>query len=113
QMDVDFMAIQDADTEYDPRDLERVYAPLAAGSAEVVFGSRFLQANPNLYPAYLWGNKLLTGFINAIAGGRLTDAYTGTKAMSVERWRALGLTARGFELEAEIAVKCLINGWRV
>src|SRR5690349_13441412 len=38
----DFVAIQDADREYDPRDLVRLLIPLRAGEADVVLGSRFL-----------------------------------------------------------------------
>jgi len=37
-----FLAIQDADREYDPRDLKRLLAPLRSGTADVVIGSRFL-----------------------------------------------------------------------
>src|SRR4051812_48645745 len=38
----DFVAVQDADLEYDPRDLLRLVEPLVDGSADVVLGSRFL-----------------------------------------------------------------------
>src|SRR5579864_882058 len=38
----DFVAIQDADREYDPQDLKRLLVPLREGVADVVLGSRFL-----------------------------------------------------------------------
>lgn len=109
----DFLAIQDADTEYDPGDLTRIFDELESGAAPVVFGSRFLAPNPTLYRTYLLGNKALTKFANIVAGGRLTDAYTCYKAMSLERWRALDLQSSGFEIEAEISVKCLLARWNV
>lgn len=36
-----FVAIQDADLEYDPNDLKRLLEPLLSDDADVVFGSRF------------------------------------------------------------------------
>jgi dolichol-phosphate mannosyltransferase len=41
----DFVAIQDADLEYDPQDLKRLLEPLTANLADVVIGSRFLSSN--------------------------------------------------------------------
>lgn len=109
----DYAIVQDADTEYDPNDLQRIFAALEKKEAPVVFGSRFLQHNPNLYRSYLFGNKLLTGIANILTGGKLTDSYTCYKGMSIERWRRLALTSNGFEIEAEISMKCLLAGWRV
>lgn len=109
----DYVAIQDADAEYDPSDLSRIFAELEKGTADVVFGSRFLRFNPTLYRTYLIGNKALTTLVNVIGGGRLTDAYTCYKAMSLRRWRDLDLQSDGFEVEAEISMKCLLAGWKV
>ena len=43
----DFVAVQDADLEYDPQDLKRLLEPLVAGEADVVLGSRFLATGPH------------------------------------------------------------------
>lgn len=109
----DYAVIQDADTEYDPADLDAIFRVLENKEAPLAFGSRFLRPNPNLYRTYLFGNKLLTKIVNLLGGGRLTDAYTCYKAMSVERWRRLQLVSDGFEIEAEIAMKALLAGWRI
>jgi len=109
----DFAIVQDADTEYDPADLQRIFDALEKKEAPVVFGSRFLRPNPNLYKSYLFGNKLLTGIANLLGGGKLTDAYTCYKGMPIDLWRRLQLVSSGFEIEAEIVMKCLLAGWRV
>ncbi|MBV9080362.1 MAG: glycosyltransferase family 2 protein, partial [Elusimicrobia bacterium] len=87
----DFVVIQDADTEYDPADLDRIFDALEKRESPVVFGSRFLVSNPTRYPLYLMGNKVLTAFANVIGGGRLTDSYTCYKGMALETWRSLDL----------------------
>jgi glycosyltransferase involved in cell wall biosynthesis len=109
----DFAVIQDADSEYEPSDLEHIFSILEAGLSPVVFGSRFLQPNPNLYRMYLLGNKLLTSVANFLGGGRLTDSYTCYKGMATRRWKRLELTSDGFEIEAEICMKILLSKWTV
>lgn len=43
----DFVAVQDADLEYDPTELRGLLEPLRSGKADVVFGSRFLGGRPH------------------------------------------------------------------
>lgn len=111
--ETDYLVIHDADNEYQPSDLDKVFDVLEKKEADVVYGSRFLQANPNIYPTYLLGNKILTSFINLFGHGHLTDSYTCTKGMSVRHWRELELESNGFEIEAEISMKVLRSGWIV
>lgn len=79
-------------------------AEMRAGSA--VFGSRFLQSNPNIYKRYLLGNKVLTWVLNLLFGARLTDSYTCYKLLPTAAFQSLNLISNGFELEAEICAKC-------
>ena len=105
--------IQDADLEYDPVDLDKMMDLLEKKEAEVVYGSRFLVSNPGLYWTYLLGNKFLTFVANVFGGGHLTDSYTCYKGMSLRAWRALDLNSSGFEIEAEITIKCLMAKWKI
>ena len=71
----DFVAIQDADLEYDPKDLLRLVEPLATGKADVVVGSRFVSAGAHRV-LYFWhsvGNKFLTLLSNMLTDLNLTD----------------------------------------
>ena len=71
----DFLAIQDADLEYDPRDLLRLVEPMVAGKADVVIGSRFLSSGAHRV-LYFWhsiGNKFLTLLSNMLTDLNLTD----------------------------------------
>ena len=57
----DFVAVQDADLEYDPNDLKKLIVPLINGDADVVFGSRFLSSGAHrvLYFWHYLGNRFL------------------------------------------------------
>ncbi|MBU2465478.1 MAG: glycosyltransferase family 2 protein, partial [Bacteroidetes bacterium] len=43
----DYILIQDADHEYDPREYPKLLAPVLDGMANVVYGSRFVGGNPH------------------------------------------------------------------
>lgn len=109
----DFAVIQDADLEYDPGEISLLLEAATKNLNCVVFGSRFLQKNPNIYPLYLLGNKVLTCILNILFCGKLTDSYTCYKLFPLSLMRRLPLTARGFELEAELAALPLKHGYTI
>lgn len=102
-----YTVIQDADLEYNPNEIQTLLDVASVSPGHAVFGSRFLQENPNLYKRFLIGNKLLTALINTLFRGTITDSYTCYKLLPTDLFRSLKLQAQGFELEAEICVKCL------
>lgn len=102
-----YTIIQDADCEYDPAQIEDLLQEAQEHPGSAVFGSRFLKSNPNIYKRFLIGNKVLTHILNLCFGGHLTDSYTCYKLLPTTLFRALPLTATGFELEAQIAIFCL------
>jgi glycosyltransferase involved in cell wall biosynthesis len=104
-----FTVIQDADTEYDPSEIALLLEEAKKSPNVAVFGSRFLRENPNIYKRYLFGNKLITGLVNILFGSRLTDSYTCYKLFPTELMRSFPLTARGFELEAELCAYPLMR----
>lgn len=108
-----YTVIQDADLEYDPAEISLLLDEALAHPGEVVFGSRFLKSNPNIYKRFLMGNKAMTLALNLLFFSRVTDSYTCYKLLPTDLFRSLGLTARGFELEAEIAAKTLLRGVRI
>lgn len=108
--DGEYTVIQDADLEYDPSDIALLLAEAIAHPGEAVFGSRFLRKNPNLYKRYLLGNKAITLVVNMLYGSRLTDSYTCYKLFPTQVMKQLPLSARGFELEAELCAYPLKRG---
>jgi glycosyltransferase involved in cell wall biosynthesis len=107
------VVIQDADLEYDPADIVRLLDFAEKHPGIGVYGSRFLEKNPNIYPLYLLGNKVLTWWINLLFGAKLTDSYTCLKLLPREIFQSLPLKANGFELETELCAYPLLAGIRI
>jgi glycosyltransferase involved in cell wall biosynthesis len=105
--------IQDADLEYDPAQLPELLAPIEAGTADAVFGSRVLGGKRVAHRSFDLGARALNGATNLLFGGSLTDAATCYKAMHRRVYRSLPLVGNGFELDFEIAARILRAGWRV
>lgn len=103
----DFVAVQDADREYDPRDLKRLLEPLRDGTADVVFGSRFLSygAHRVLYFWHSLGNAFLTLVSNVFTDLNLTDMETCYKVFRREIIQSIDIEENRFGVEPEIVAK--------
>jgi glycosyltransferase involved in cell wall biosynthesis len=102
----DVIIIQDADLEYDPSDYPKLIAPIAAGEAQVVYGSRFLARGRHATAFWHFaGNRLLTIVSNLFTGLHLTDMETCYKAFRADLLSRIELVSDGFEIEPELTAK--------
>jgi glycosyltransferase involved in cell wall biosynthesis len=106
QVTGDVVLIQDADLEYNPADYGKLLAPIEAGEADVVFGSRFLE-NARQDPSWVhrFGNRMLTWMSNTATGLRLTDMETGYKVFRRGAIREMVLREKRFGFEPELTAK--------
>jgi glycosyltransferase involved in cell wall biosynthesis len=103
----DFVAVQDADLEYDPQDLKKLLVPLINETADVVFGSRFLSGSAHrvLYFWHALGNTFLTLLSNMLTDLNLTDMETCYKVFKREIIQSIDLQENRFGFEPEVVAK--------
>jgi glycosyltransferase involved in cell wall biosynthesis len=102
----DIVVIQDADLEYDPRDIPRLIQPIVDGIGDVCFGSRFIGSPRRAL--YFWHtvlNKCLTLLSNALNDINITDMETCYKAFRAEIIKSIDVEENRFGIEPELTAK--------
>jgi glycosyltransferase involved in cell wall biosynthesis len=102
----EIVVIQDADLEYDPKDIPRLLEPILEGHADVVFGSRFRGQAQRVH--MFWhqlANSLLTWFSNMMNNLNLSDMETGYKAFRKSVLDQIQIREKRFGVEPEITAK--------
>jgi len=101
--DGDLVVVQDADLEYDPEDFARLAAPILAGEADVVYGTRFgAGGGPKGYLSNYLANRFLTWLSNLTTGLKLTDMETCYKMFRREVLSRMTLEQDRFGFEPEV-----------
>ncbi len=111
----DYVAVQDADLEYDPQELKKLIVPLVEGDADVVVGSRFLSGGSHrvLYFWHSMGNKFLTLLSNMFTNLNLTDMETCYKVFRREVIQGIEIEENRFGFEPEIIAKVAAGHLRI
>jgi glycosyltransferase involved in cell wall biosynthesis len=101
----------DGDDTYPAANARDVLAPVLAGEADMVVGTRLQDHDAGAFRRFHgFGNRLVVGVISRLFGAPLTDALSGYRAFSPRYVRSLPVLSHGFEIETEMTVFALAHG---
>ena len=114
----DVVVMVHADDQYDPALVPEMVAPILAGDADMVIGSRMLRdrAIAGGMPRWKWlGNRMLTGIENRVFGVQLSEYHTGYRAFSAQLLRSIPFLRNSddFVFDQEIFAQVLARGARI
>jgi len=113
-VDTDVAVLIDGDGTYDPKDIEKMLEPIRRGVAEHVIGNRLVNFEDGAFTRLnLIGNKILNWIFRVLYGVELYDILSGYRALTKDVYKNVNLLKHGFEVEAELTVETLANGFRI
>lgn len=105
----DLVVVQDADSEYDPKDYNVLIEPFVSGrgDADVVYGSRYARSERYMIKRFYHsaGNKFLTFMSNIFSDLALTDMETCYKMFRREIIQSIPIVEDRFGFEPEVTAK--------
>ncbi|MDX6204207.1 MAG: hypothetical protein QOF39_264 [Frankiales bacterium] len=108
----EYMIICDADLEYRPEEIPSLLAPVLAGEAQVVYGTRSFGAHNAYSYWYVLGNRGVTLAANLLFNCYISDLETCFKLLPTSLYRSLDIKAAGFGMEAQVTARLLKSGIR-
>ncbi|MGD0374106.1 MAG: glycosyltransferase family 2 protein [Streptosporangiaceae bacterium] len=107
-----YIVTTDADGQYNPAEIERLLAPILAGRADFVTGSRALGSEETTDPVRRLGVRVFALVISVLAGKRITDPAFGLRAMRAEVTGSVQLEQPQYQ-SAELLIAVIARGFRV
>lgn len=113
-IDDDVVVLIDADGTYLPEDVESLLEPIRRGVADHVVGNRLVNFEKGAFTRLnLMGNKIINFIFRFFYGVELHDILSGYRALTREVYKSVELQKSGFEVETELTVETIANGFRM
>ncbi len=113
-VEADVYVMVDSDDTYDPTVLSKLLDPIINGDSDMVVATRLGDHTKDAFRRlHRFGNRFFLLLINTVFGSQLTDIFSGYRAMSRYLVKNIPLLRDGFEIETELTIYSLINGFSI
>jgi glycosyltransferase involved in cell wall biosynthesis len=115
ELGADVLVTLDGDGQHDPAEIPDVVKPIINGMADVVVGSRFVNARGTAeMPLYRrFGAKLITKLANGSSKKNVSDAQSGFRAYSRQALEHLSIVEAGMGASVEILLEASKHGLKI
>jgi glycosyltransferase involved in cell wall biosynthesis len=107
-----YIVTTDADGQYNPAEIENLMAPILAGKADFVTGSRRLGSEETHDPLRQAGVRFFAATISLLTGQRVSDTTFGLRAMRAEVTGAVQLSQPQYQA-SELLIGVITHGYKV
>jgi glycosyltransferase involved in cell wall biosynthesis len=107
-----YIVTTDADGQYNPAEIERVLAPVVAGEADFVTGSRRLGSQETTDFVRRAGVLFFAGTLSLLTGQKISDTTFGLRAMRAEVTGAVRLEQPQYQA-SELLIGVITHGYKV
>jgi len=112
-VEADIYVMVDSDDTYDSTRVWDLISPVLDQGMEMTVGSRIAEEQSAFRKFHRLGNALIMNLINLLFKSDFTDICSGYRVMSRYFVKNIPLLRDGFEVETELTVYSLINGFSV
>ena len=114
RIDADFYVLVDGDDTYPADSVGALFEPVLADKADMAVGSRRMAGNSSQFrTGNQTGNRLIAASLRFLLRVKLTDILSGYRVMTRDFVQTVPITARDFEIEAELTVKAVERSFRL
>ncbi len=107
------LVLLDGDGQHDPAQIPEIIRPLLEKKADVVIGSRFLEAKKFVPKYRTFGQSVLTWITNLGSRTSLTDSQSGFRGFSRKAVEAMDLKEKGLSVESEMQLVMREKGLKI
>ncbi|MCZ7357397.1 MAG: glycosyltransferase family 2 protein [Candidatus Methanoperedens sp.] len=108
------IVILDSDGQHDPEEIPKLVAPILAGEADMVNGSRYMNGNGKNTPFYRRiGQSVLDRATNLNSGLRVTDTQSGFRAFAASKAHVFNFRQNGMAIESEMLMDAANAGLKL
>ncbi len=113
-VDADVYIMADGDATYPAEEAPRLLEELARTGADMLVASRMKTQTEGAFRLFhRFGNWLFATLINRLFRARLTDVLSGYRLFTREFVKVLPLKSDGFEIETELTLQAIGNGFEI